>query len=299
MADEWSTVRTPDGRDLEVLLMGGDPDGFPLVYISGTPTAIAPWPALSDAAAGLGLQVVGWSRPGYAGSTRREGRTVADAAEDVATILDELGHDRFVVLGWSGGGPHAIACAAMLPDRCRAVASLAGVAPYDLMGEDWFRDMGKENVDEFRVAVERPQDLWAIVEPQAPEVAGVTGADVVTMLDGLVDDVDRAALTGEFAEMIAETFRRAVSTGVAGWHDDDLAFARPWGFDLGDITVPVSVWQGEHDLMVPFQHGQFLAAHIPTAAAHLYPDEGHLSLAAQLPRILADLKDRAGLHGQE
>jgi pimeloyl-ACP methyl ester carboxylesterase len=293
-ADEWTTVRTPDGRDLEVLLMG-DPGGFPLVYISGTPTAIAPYPDLSEAAAEQGLRVVGWSRPGYAGSTRREGRTVADAAEDVATILDALGHDRFVVLGWSGGGPHAIACAALLPDRCGAAASLAGVAPYDLMGEDWFRDMGKENVDEFRVAIERPQDLWALIEPQAPEIAAITGAQVVAMLDGLVDDVDRAVLTGEFAEVMAEDFRRGVSTGVAGWHDDDLAFARPWGFDLADITVPVSVWQGEHDLMVPFPHGQFLAAHIPTADAHLYPDEGHLSLAAQLPRILADLTSRAGV----
>jgi pimeloyl-ACP methyl ester carboxylesterase len=294
VADEWSTVRTPDGRDLEVLL-SGDPDGFPLVYISGTPTAIAPYPDLSEAAAEQGLRVVGWSRPGYAGSTRREGRTVADAAEDAATILDALGHDRFVVLGWSGGGPHAVACAALLPDRCGAAASLAGVAPYDLMGEDWFRDMGKENVDEFRVAIERPQDLWALLEPQAPEIAAITGPQVVALLEGLVDDVDRAALTGEFAEVMAEDFRRGVSTGVAGWHDDDLAFARPWGFDLADITVPVSVWQGEHDLMVPFPHGQFLAAHIPTADAHLYPDEGHLSLAAQLPRILADLTSRAGV----
>jgi len=292
--EEWTTVRTPDGRDLEVLLMG-DPGGLPLVFIPGTPTAIAPYPDLSAAAAERGLRVVGWSRPGYAGSTHRAGRTVADAAEDVATILDALGHDRFVVLGWSGGGPHAIACAAMLPDRCGAAASLAGVAPYDLMGEDWFRDMGKENVDEFRVAIERPQDLWALIEPQAPEIAAITGADVVSMLDGLVDEVDRAALTGEFAEVMAENFRRAVSTGVAGWHDDDLAFVRAWGFDLADITVPVSVWQGEHDLMVPFPHGQFLAAHIPTAVGHLYPDEGHLSLAAQLPRILTDLTQRAGV----
>jgi len=134
-----------------------------------------------------------------------------------------------------------------------------------------------------------------VLMPQAPEIAAITGAEVVAMLDGLVDDVDRAALTGEFAEVMAEDFRRGVSTGVAGWHGDDLAFARPWGFDLADITVPVSVWQGAHDLMVPFPHGQFLAAHIPTADARLYPDEGHLSLAAQLPRILADLEARAGV----
>jgi len=293
MTFEWTMVPTPDGRELEVMT-SGPPDAFPLVYITGSPTAIAEDPAMATWSAERGWRLVGYSRPGFGESSRQPGRTVADAAADVATILDALGHDRFVVLGWSGGGPHALACAALLPDRCAAAATLAGVAPYDAEGLDWTAGMGAENVEEFMLAVTHPEQLWDVIEPQAPDLANLTGAQVAEMLSGLTDEVDRAALTGEFAEVVAATFRRAVINGVGGWHDDDLAFAGPWGFDLKDITVPVSVWQGAHDLMVPFGHGEWLAANIPTAKAHLYPDEGHLSLAAQMARILADLSERAG-----
>ena len=293
MTFEWTMVPTPDGRELEVMT-SGPPDALPLVYITGSPTAIAEDPAMAAWSAERGWRLVGYSRPGYGESSRQPGRTVADAAADVATILDALGHDRFVVLGWSGGGPHALACAALLPDRCAAAATLAGVAPYDAEGLDWTAGMGAENVEEFMLAVTHPEQLWDVIEPQAPDLANVTGPQVAEMLSGLTDEVDRAALTGEFAEVVAATFRRAVINGVGGWHDDDLAFAGPWGFDLTAITVPVSVWQGAHDLMVPFAHGEWLAATIPTAMAHLYPDEGHLSLAAQMARILADLSERAG-----
>ncbi len=293
MTFEWTMVPTSDGRELEVMT-SGPPDALPLVYITGSPTAIAEDPAMAAWSAERGWRLVGYSRPGYGESSRQPGRTVADAAADVATILDALGHGRFVVLGWSGGGPHALACAALLPDRCAAAATLAGVAPYDAEGLDWTAGMGAENVEEFMLAVTHPEQLWDVIEPQAPDLANVTGPQVAEMLSGLTDEVDRAALTGEFAEVVAATFRRAVINGVGGWHDDDLAFAGPWGFDLTAITVPVSVWQGAHDLMVPFGHGEWLAAHIPTAKAHLYPDEGHLSLAAQMARILADLSERAG-----
>ena len=117
----------------------------------------------------------------------------------------------------------------------------------------------------------------------------MTGDQVATTLGGLVSDVDKAALTGEFADSLAGSFRRAVSAGIAGWRDDDLAFIKDWGFDLSAITTPVSIWQGAQDRMVPFAHGQWLAAHIPGARVHLYPDEGHLSLVAQMPRIIDDL----------
>jgi len=293
MTFEWSMVPTPDGRKLEVMT-SGPAEAFPFVYITGSPTAIAEDPSMGRWADERGWQLVGYSRPGFGESTRQPGRTVADAATDVATILDALGHDRFVVLGWSGGGPHALACAALLPGRCLAAASLAGVAPYDGEGLDWTAGMGQENVDEYTLAATHPEQLWDVIEPQAAELGAVTGPQVAELLSGLIDEVDRAALTDDFAEITATNFRRAVIHGVGGWHDDDLAFARPWGFDLKAITVPVSVWQGAHDLMVPFGHGEWLAATILTAKAHLYPDEGHLSLAAQMPRILADLSERAG-----
>jgi pimeloyl-ACP methyl ester carboxylesterase len=279
---------TVDGRDLEVLRHGA-PDAFPLVFHCGTPNAPDEFPQLFDAVTGRGWQLVAHARPGYAASTRHEGRSIADVAGDVAAILDHVGQREFVVLGWSGGGPHALACAALLPDRCRAAASLAGVAPFDAEGLDFLAGMGPENVEEFGAAARSHDELRAFLEQFAAALRDITAEQVAGELGGLIDHVDRAALTGDFAAALARMLRRAVSTGTDGWFDDDLAFVKPWGFDLGAITRPVSIWQGAHDKMVPFAHGEWLAAHVPDARVHLYDDEGHLSLVSQLPRILEDL----------
>ncbi|HEX5622124.1 MAG TPA: alpha/beta fold hydrolase [Solirubrobacteraceae bacterium] len=282
---------TVDGRELEVL-RHGPPDAFPLVFQCGTPNAPDEFPQLFDAVTDRGWQLVAHARPGYAGSTRQEGRSIADVAGDVAAILDHVGLTEFVVLGWSGGGPHALACAALLPDRCKAAASLAGVAPYEAEGLDFLAGMGPENVEEFGAAAHSHDELRDFLERFAAGLRGITAEQVGDELGGLIDHVDRSALTGEFAESLARMLRRAVSTGTDGWFDDDLAFVKPWGFDLDAITVPVSIWQGAHDKMVPFAHGQWLAAHVPGARVHLYDDEGHLSLVSQLPRILEDLSAR-------
>ncbi len=300
MAAEWLTVRTSDGRDLEVL-RDGPPVGRPFVYHSGTPSGAVEFPALSDAVAERGWQLVTWSRPGYGTSTPYAGRSVADVTTDTAAVLDHLGLHRFVTLGWSGGGPHALACAAMMAERCDAATTLAGVAPYPAEGLDWLEGMGTENVAEFALTLDAldgdPDATAALrssIEKDATDLADLTGEQVAESLGGLIDEVDRAALTGEFADMLAASFRRAVFSGIEGWYDDDMAFARPWGFDLADIAVPVSVWQGAHDRMVPYGHGVWLAAHIPGSRAHLLDDEGHASLVGQLPRILEDLDDLAG-----
>jgi pimeloyl-ACP methyl ester carboxylesterase len=282
------TVRTPDGRNLDVLRHGA-PDAFPLVFHCGTPNAPAEFPQLFDAVTDRGWQLVAHARPGYAGSARHEGRSIADAASDVAAILDHIGQTEFVVLGWSGGGPHALACAALLPDRCRAAASLAGVAPYDAGGLDFLAGMGPENVEEFGAAARSHDELRDFLENFAAGLRDITAEQVAGELGGLIDHVDRGARTGELAASMARMLRRAVSTGIAGWFDDDLAFVKPWGFDLDTIAVPVSIWQGAHDKMVPFAHGEWLADHVPNAGVHLYDDEGHLSLVNQLPRILEDL----------
>jgi pimeloyl-ACP methyl ester carboxylesterase len=276
------------GRDLEVLRHGA-PDAFPLVFQCGTPNAPAEFPQLFDAVTERGWQLVAHARPGYAGSTRQEGRSVADVASDVAAILDHFGLGEFAVLGWSGGGPHALACAGLLAERCTAAASLAGVAPYDAEGLDFLAGMGPENVEEFGAAVRSHEELTAFVEQGAGALRDITAEQVADALGDLIDHVDRDALTGEFAESMARMLRRALSTGGDGWLDDDLAFVKPWGFDLAAITVPASIWQGAHDKMVPFAHGQWLASHVPNARVHLYDDEGHLSLVNQLPRILEDL----------
>jgi pimeloyl-ACP methyl ester carboxylesterase len=278
----------PDGRTLEYVV-DGPADGLPLVFHHGAPSAAVQFPPMTAAAATHGLRMVLHSRPGYAGSTPRPGRTVADDVDDVAALLDALGAGRFITVGWSGGGPHALASAALLPDRCLAAATMGGVAPYAAKGLDWFAGMGRENHDEFGAALAGEPALTAYLEMEAAALAGVTAADIVAALGDLVSDVDKRALTGDVAEYLAGSCREAVSTGIAGWRDDDLAFAADWGFPLDRVGVPVAIWQGAQDRMVPFDHGRWLAAHVVDAHVHLEPAEGHLSLFDKFEVILADL----------
>jgi len=292
MAD-FQTVTTADGRVLEYLV-SGPPDGQTLLFQHGTPGVGRLLPALVEPAERLGLRTVSYSRPGYGRSTPRPGRTVADVAGDIEVVLDAIGAERFVTVGWSGGGPHALAAGALLPERCQAVATLAGVAPYPAAGIDWFAGMDAGNVEEFNAALAGEPELTALLEKFAAELKAVTGADVAESLAGLLSPVDKAALTGEFAEEMAAGMRRAISTGIAGWRDDDLAFVADWGFDLAQISVPVEVWQGRQDRMVPFAHGQWLAAKMPSAQAHLFSTEGHLSIVNQLPELLAGLLGHDG-----
>jgi pimeloyl-ACP methyl ester carboxylesterase len=297
---ERRIVTVPDGRKIDVLI-AGPADGLPLVLHEGTPVGLVLYPPTVRAAQVRGLRVILAARPGYEGSTPRPGRRVVDVAGDTAAVLDELGADTFVTVGWSGGGPHTLACAAALPGRCLAAASVAGVAPYQANGLDWLAGMGPENVDEFGAAVAGEAVLTQFLDSAAATLGTVTGADVAQALGGLVIAADQAALTGEFADYVAAALRASMNTGIAGWRDDDLAFVRDWGFPLGGAqdhsAAPVSIWQGDQDKMVPFAHGQWLAAHIPGARAHLLPGEGHLSLTvSSLDRILDDLLDLAGLN---
>lgn len=286
---EQLTVRTPDGRDLEVLV-AGPPDALALVHHPGTPAGPVVDERVAAAAAANDLRLVMYARPGYGASTPQPGRTVGSAATDTATVLDHLGAGQFVTMGHSGGGPHALACAALLPDRCLAAASVAGVAPWDAEGLDVLAGMGPENVEEFSLAARGSASLTPFLTPEADQLRSVDGAGVVAALGGLLPDVDKRALTGEYGDHVAASFHRAVEAGIAGWHDDDLAFVAAWGFDLADIRVPTAVWQGAQDLMVPFAHGQWLAAHLPGATVHLLDDHGHLSLTHDLVgAIVTDL----------
>ena len=271
-------ITTPDGRDLEVVSAGPD-DGRCFLWHSGTPSAAGIFAPLLAEAAKRGLRYVTFSRPGYAASTARPGRSVGDVVGDVTVILDALGFDSFICAGQSGGGPHALACAALLPDRVLATATLAGAAPWPAEGLEWFSGMGPENLDEFAASMKGAEALTPVLERDAAHLSEVQPAGVAAALGGLVGDVDKQALTGEYAEYVTNSFRRAVSAGIAGWRDDDLAFVTPWGFEVTSIITPVAVWQGGEDRMVPKAHGAWLASHIPGAEPHLLPDEGHLSLA--------------------
>lgn len=282
-------VRAADGRTLEVVA-AGPREGIPLVFHHGTPSAAVLFAPLVAAAAEHGLRTVAYSRPGYGDSAPRAGRTVADAVEDVGTILDALRARRFYTLGWSGGGPHAIACAALLPGRCAAAVSLAGVAPFRAEGLDWLAGMGAENEEEFGLVLQGPDHLTPWLEVQAATLGKVQAHEVAEALGGLVSSVDRDALTGEFADHSARSMRRALENGVAGWRDDDLAFVADWGFDLAAVGRPVAVWQGGEDRMVPFAHGEWLAANVRGARPRLHATEGHLSLGVSRIRdIVSDM----------
>ncbi|MGZ4437187.1 MAG: alpha/beta fold hydrolase, partial [Nocardioidaceae bacterium] len=208
-------IPTKDGRTLEVLDAGGD--GFPLLFHSGTPSAAVAGSPFDAAAAELGLRLVTYSRPGYGGSTAwtqdRLPASVADDVEDTVTILDALGVGEFITLGWSGGGPRALGCAALLADRCRAATVLAGVAPYDAEGLDFLDGMGPENVRDFTAAAQGTETLQPFIDQQVAEFAEVTADEIVAAFGGLVDEVDAAAMTGELADYLARSMRRAAVQG--------------------------------------------------------------------------------------
>src|SRR6476659_9217365 len=284
-----STMLLVDGRSLDVW-QAGPPDGEPLVFHHGTPGAGLPFEHHVRAMAERGLRYVGWTRPRYGSSTRHPGRSVGDDAADAVAVLDHLGVDRAWVVGWSGGGPHALGFAAQAPDRVRAVATIGCIAPWGVEGLDWLADMGAENVEEFGATLEGEDALRPFVERAWPAFRDVKPDEVAAGLGDLIDDVDRGSLTGDLAVYLAALDHDALRESYLGWLDDDLVFARPWGFDLGDMRCPVHLWQGAHDRMVPFAHGQWLAEHIPTSCVHLYPEHGHLSLAVDsFPAILDEM----------
>jgi len=290
-------VRTDDGRVLEVLT-GGDPDGLPWLFHSGSPSAAVPYPAFEDTAGRLGLRMVTYSRPGYGTSTpypRTDGapRIVDDVADSVA-VLDHLGLGDFVTLGWSGGGPRALACGAELPDRCLAVATLAGVAPKDGEGLDWFDGMAPENRAEYTAAEQGAEAYAAYLTEEFLPIMQMSAEDMVAGMGGLLTPVDAAAFTDDLGDYLARSLHHAGAQGVVGARDDGVAATSPWGFDLGSIRVPVAVWQGRQDAMVPFAHGEWLAGHVPGAEAHLVDEDGHLSLTNRIEEILADLRRLAG-----
>ena len=289
-----SAVDVGGGRVLDVWVEG-DPTGDVVVWHHGTPGSGLPYPPFVEEARRRGLRLVTYSRPAYGDSTRHVGRSVGDCAADVARILDALGVDRFFTGGGSGGGPHALACASLVPNRVLAAVSVAGVTPYGAPGTDFLAGMGRENVVEFGAALEGPGALKEWMDEHAAEL-GEAGSpdDLIAAMGDLVSEVDRASLTGAFGAFLVEDWHIALRNGYWGWFDDDLAFTRDWGFDPTAIAVPVAVWQGRQDRFVPFAHGEWLAEHVPRARVHLYEEHGHLSLAiASFGEILDDLMEMA------
>jgi len=270
-------IQTAGGRTLAVEEYG-DPSGRPVLVHNGTPNSRFLYQHVVADGAARGLRLIGYDRPGYGGSSPHPGRTVADCAADARAICAALGADRVAMWGISGGGPHVLACAALLPDLVVAAASLASLAPYGAAGLDWYAGMGQENADDFRRYFTDPQAAREKMAKDTAEAMTETPEDVAKGLQTLLTPTDAAVLTGELAEYLVWSTKQGLAPGDEGWWEDSVAFAGPWGFELAQISVPVLLLHGREDLFVPFGHGEWLARHIPRVTARLLDHDGHLTL---------------------
>lgn len=262
-------MRGPDGVELRVRDWG-DAAGVPLIVHHGSPSCRLWCPGTDEERRELGLRAITFDRPGFGRSAPRPGRTVADGAANALAIAGALGLERFAVCGWSGGGPHALACAALLPGRVTRAVTLGAVAPADDPAFDFVAGMPEPSVVEFRAAMAGRETLAPLVEPLlAQEFALDDWLDALPAGDRAI--LRRPGAAAREAEYVAEACRQ----GAAGWLDDDLAVVSPWGFELEAIAVPVSIWQGEDDVLVPAAHARYLAARIPGARLELVPGAGH------------------------
>jgi pimeloyl-ACP methyl ester carboxylesterase len=278
---------------------GGDPDGYPVIALHGTPGCrLSRWPDESVYAR-AGVRYITFDRAGYGQASRNPGRTVADEAADVLAVADGLGLERFAVTGGSGGGPGSLACGALLAGRVQRVACQSGLAPYGAAGlphDQWLAGQTAENVEEVD---------WALAG-QGALVRGLTGrqrdledriaTDPEALFGADVTDVDREIiLRPEVVEVFRCVFAEQAAHGVYGWVDDTLSQIHPWGFDLAAIGVPVLLTYGLADAFVPPQHGRWLAAHLPTAQVEVSPEGGHLIADpdADIVHVLSWLRDPA------
>jgi pimeloyl-ACP methyl ester carboxylesterase len=272
-----------DGRTLEVHETG-DPDGLPVIVHHGTPGS----GLLYDRWATPGIRLLAYDRSGYGGSTRSPGRDIAAVVGDIEMIADQLDLPRFATWGISGGGPHALACAALCGDRLTATASLAGVAPWGADGLDWLAGMGEGNVEEFDLVLAGEEALRPAIERDRVQMIDSTAAAMRDVFDTLLGAADRAVLEGSLLDYLHVNAIHGLETNGDGWIDDNLACVQPWGFDLATVERPVLIVHGGDDRFVPRSHGEWLAAQLPGAEAWIDDENGHLTLYEHRVREVHD-----------
>jgi pimeloyl-ACP methyl ester carboxylesterase len=280
---ETRTIVASDGRTL-MIEEGGDPAGSPILVHNGTPNSRHLYRSWLEDATQHRIRLISYDRPGYGGSTPQPGRTVADCAADVRAIAEALGLPRLAVWGASGGGPHALACSALLPDLVAAVSVLGSIAPYNAApGLDYFAGMGQDNVDDIQLYLSDPVAARRKSRQDRLDVLQRTPDELGEALKTLLSPVDAAVLVDDFAAWLVLCGKDGLATSDEGWWEDGVAHLSPWGFDLEAIRIPVQVWHGRHDRFVPYQHGAWLAKHVPGAEPYLSETDGHLTV--QLNRI--------------
>jgi pimeloyl-ACP methyl ester carboxylesterase len=273
------------GRERDVCLeMAGDRQGHPVLVHNGTPNSRHLYGRWIADAAEKGIRLISYDRPGYGGSTADPGHTVASGAQDVRAIAEALGLDRLGIWGISGGGPYALGCAALLPDMAVAVAAVASLAPHGKEGFDYFAGMGELNAEDIKLFFSDREAARRKAHQDWEQFTAATPEQLAEGIKSLLSPVDAQALTGELAQWLADSAHDGLAAGDQGWWDDGVSHLTGWGFDLADIQVPVKIWHGRQDRFIPVQHGQWLAANVPGAAADI-SDDGHLSLIARIGEI--------------
>ena len=279
-------VRSADGRQL-ALKVSGHPTGHPVLILHGTPgSRVGPFPK-SRVLYELGVRLISFDRPGYGGSDRLGSRRVADVVPDVVAIADKLELDRFAVLGRSGGGPHALACAALLPDRVTRAGVLVSLAPWAAEGLDWFAGMTESNVREYEAAASEPELLTARLVQTAAEIKANPASHVAALGPEMPAADRRVVADVGIRTLLARNYAEALRDSADGWIDDALAFCAPWGFNLADITVPVLLWHGQNDVFSPVAHARWLAERIPHAIMSISPGSAHFAALEVMPDVLS------------
>jgi pimeloyl-ACP methyl ester carboxylesterase len=275
---------------IEYVVDGPDDAEDLLLFHLGTPCAAVPFGGLTRAAAAAGMRTAIYSRPGYGQSTRRAGRIIADEAATSAALADHLGHHRFFTAGWSGGGPVALACAALLSDRVRACLTLGSLAPWHEAGDIAMFGFRPEDQQEWEIlGSEDPSELIPGFEEAAANRDDRTAESFAA--NARSNEPDRAVILGSdgLGEVIASSMRRAYLTGWFGHYDDNIAEGRPWGFRVADIRVPVVVRHGDGDGWVSIEHGRWLARTIPGARGVFPTGGGHTSIMVPFEEVVAQL----------
>jgi pimeloyl-ACP methyl ester carboxylesterase len=276
-ASGTQAVATADGRTLTIAEWG-DLDGFPVFSLHGTPGSRFARHYDESAYANVGARVITYDRPGYGESDRLRRRRVVDSVADVSTIADSLGIERFAVSGGSWGGPHSLAVAARLPERVTRAACVAGVAPFDMPGFDWFAGMDAVNIDEMGWALEGEDVLAREVERMAAAWLERVANDPSKAGEVEFSEADRAVMARpEQQEVTRQMLNEAFRHGVWGYVDDALCLVQPWGFDVTEIRVPTRVLYGLTDVLVPRQHGEWLGQNVPNAEVVIDEQGGHFS----------------------